>query len=641
MPDVVSLTSPQKELLADILLQVGTFRTKWAGWQERELLWMKWLHTGLATGRAISLGALFNATSTRDLEDKRSQFFSEWAWTRVKALHSRMISAPTNILPKVFGETEEDQRANERLMQFGVGIFGQLDDQKAEGFGGYSWDAAMKEQLGAYGKTAFWIRVSARGGVARVSAPFQNVRNLYHDLDVEPGERRRVVYEYTVPWSEVPALLIRFGGTQTINQSTKEDEENAVVVDYLVEHDGVVHRSIIVDGQPIRAEVLWRMENTTSIPMVIVSNPGGSHDTHDVRSGSNIVDPKVFFHAEPFYARAVPTLQFLEGLESLAADTAALSGLPIALHRRASSGQSEADPRELKPFGWIETIDDEQLSILQNVASGALPLDAAIERILRYLQSFFPDFLVSPDFPTTASGFSVNSQAISLASVFMQTWTRMAERAKKMLLKQVFLQHSVMASPFELHGILPEGGPFATQFRSSDYGDKFFDIDVLEPAEIPGQALQNMNLAVTAVQNDLSSHQLAMTTRLGINDARLEQDRMIDEKTRFDQESINRHKLIQRREEVQSLFAEADRENDPVRKATKRLEATLAQVELANLERQLLGAPNTGFQQNPQTGTPPEANPPQNTVNNPQDQALAQGVPSTGTQGRPRPEGQA
>jgi hypothetical protein len=630
--------------LAQIHDEIATLRTKWGSWQNLVDTWMRFLHQPQDYARALDVGTLFQAGTVQRIQERRSSYYSEWVLTARNALHSRLISAPTNILPNVFGETEKDLVMNERLIQLGVGIFNSLDDQMAESYGGYSWDARMKQQITDYGKTAFMVRVSANGSIARVSAPLLSPYSLYHDLDVEPGDRKRVVYEYPVKWADVPALITRYGGIPgTINMTGKVLTDEVLVSDYWLEQDQAVWHSVLIDGKAIRPDIIWPAIGTSSIPIVIVSNPGGSYNYQDTRGNRSAasrgaVDDRVAQHAEPFYSRAISQLRFLQGLESLSADMAALSGLPQYLHRRASTGEVGARPEDRKPFGWIELLEDEQLTVLRDVSTGSFTVDTAIHRILGYLRRFFPDGLVSPDFPTTASGFSVNSQTISLAEVFMTPWTGVAQRAKKMLIRHVIEQHQPMASPFELHGILPEGGEFATKFSSDDYPTKYFDIDVLEPAEIPGQAQQNMNLAERAVASGLVSKRTVRVTRLGINDPVAEGERVMLERVTESQEFLNIKKIEFLQERLEELRAAAKRKRTTVERFFARVRVSFAERALMSFQQQLLGT-QQGFTQQGVGGTPPEVNPAENTTENPDEMALGQGRQSSSTQGRPRPPG--
>ena len=633
------------QTLTRIKDEVGQFRTDWKTWQARYDVWMRWLHTSRSEkSSTTNIGTMLNAGDTRQVQQRRSKYFSEWAISRRNALHWRMLGAKTTVLPTVYGEDETERRAGEQLTQLALGIFALLDSQKVRGGGMYSWDADFKQRIADYGKVAFMPEVYDMGkGLAGVRARFLDVYNLYHDMDSEPGDLMRYAYEFNIKWREVPAYVRSIDGEFAPQRPQDKDEnDDAVVVTYWKEEhlgEGKVMRAILIDGRPIREDVEWLAEGFGSIPIVMERNQGASHSQQQIRSGNSLFsNAKNYYHAEPFYARAISQLEFLEGLESLRADAAALSSLPMFLWRRGKAGDSNAGNMEKYPLATIPLAEDEQLAVLDGISRGALSVDIAIDGVKRSLNDIFPDFLVSP-FPLNVSGFSANSQ-IEQSEIYMTPWTRMSEGGKKGLIEQVIEQHVLTPHlNFALRGVLPEGGRFATTFTVKDYPKGHFDIDFEEPAEIPGQALQAMNLATQGISNGTTSIWTANVTYLKRNDPMAEEDRKIDEQIRLDQESVNRRKLIQRREEVAALFAKAERLEKPENKAAAFLEATVARIEFDRLAQQLLGAPNTGFQQKPQRGTPPEVNPPENTTQNPDQLALGEGRQSSSTQGRPRPEG--
>lgn len=638
----ITLLSPDATALMEVQDAIGELRERWRPWQARYDIWMEWLHRGAGAGPEVaSLGSLFNKGPVVELKERRSVYFSEWVSTRRNALHSRIMSAKTNIQPAIYGDSEKDRFLGEGLVQLSLGLTKALDVQKVKGFGGYSWDGNMKQQITDYGKTVFMVQVTASEGEARLTAPLLDVKNVYHTLDSHPGDQQRVVYEREVRWSDVPGLVRQLKGDMLpARPDDKKPSDSVTISHFWQEWQGEVLRSLLVDGQPIRASVWWD-PGYRSLPIVIVSNPGGSHRSQNVGSGrSGSTDAQVYYHAEPFYARAISQLIFLEGLESLAADAAALAGLPVLLHRKAAGGESGADPSEVKPMGWIELLEDEQLNTLQGIAAGAFTVDNAIQRVYQNLQSVYPDFLVTPDFPAGTSGFAMNSQ-IGQARIYLTAPTRMAEMAKMMLMGQAIEQHQALApnASFHLRGILPEGGRFARKFSVEDYPSGHFDIEVQEPAEIPGEAALSMNIAVQGVQSGLISPWTARVTRLGISDPQAEADRVLAAAVEQGQSNINQEQLKQMRERVDALKAEAKRARSRETRETLKRQIMVAENDLAAFERQLGIAPEVGFEQAPEFGVPPSSNPPQNTTENPQLQAMAEGRQSVGVQGRPREPG--
>ena len=547
-------------------------------------------------------------------------------------------------------EGKAAQTSDEMLIQFGLSVFNQLDRQKIRGAGGFSWDYQLK-QMGTWtGKEAFMVRVYDAGGYLKVECPFVDPMNLYHDIDVLEGERLRVVRHYTVRWgdvnSHVAGLLGSIGGRggqyPISKPEKKKDDESVVCKDYWCrEPDGEIHHAILVDGQPVREGVIWTDHGHRRIPIVISSRPSAAHGFQGVKHGAaSVADTVAYYHAEPFYARAISPLRFLQGLESLAADGAALAALPIFLHRR-DGGRKGVQKQEIKPFAMLEMTTNEQLEVLRGINEGKIALDTAIQRVKGEMNDIYPDYLVSPNVPSGMSGFAFNSQ-ISQAKMFMVPWTRMDQAAKSELLASVIDQHQ-HAYPdlsFRLSGIMPEGGKFSRKFAVTDYPKEEFEIHVQEPAEIPGEELQNLQAAIQAVDAGLISRWTARVTKLGIGEPHKEQQRIDDEAFDASQENQNWEKLLRFGKKVDELRATARRAKGTSTKMAAEIALAQAEQYLEALRMQLQGAPQTGFEMQPEAGAPaPAQMPPQAGVDDPSMMALAQGRPPSGTQGRPRPKG--
>ena len=645
---MVTTLSPDTTALTRVLDDCAQLEERFSLWQARYQELQGFAFPGNRFGGIAQLGSIYDAGSAQQVQDARSVYVSEWVGTRGEALTNRRTQSKTTILPITHGDDKAAKLVDEAVVQWAHSVYDQLENQKVRGLGGFSWDYQMK-QMGTWtGKEAFMVRVYDAGGYLKVECPLIDPMNLYHDIDVLEGQQLRIIRHFTVRWGDVAKAAYgwlggRSGGLTVKKPDGKKDDESAVCKDYWRrDPDGKIHHAILVDGQPIREGVSWQDHGHRRIPIVIASRPSASHGFQGMKHGAaTVADTVAYYHAEPFFARAISPLRFLQGLEALAADGAALAALPVFIHRR-DGGRQGVRKQEIKPFALLEMTTNEQLEVLRGINEGKVPLDNAIQRIKAELNDIYPDHLVAPALSSNISGFSFNSQIISQARMFMVPWTRMDEAVKSELLSCVIDQHQ-HAYPdlaFRLSGIMPEGGKFSRQFAVSDYPTGEFRIDVREPAEIPGEEMQNLQAAISAVQAGGISWRTARLTKMGIGDPQREQDRIDDEAFEASQENQNWQKLLRFGKMADELRKKARRARGQSEKMAA--EIALAQIEeyLEALRMQIKGAPETGFTMQPEAGAPaPAQMPPQAGVDDPSMAALSQGRPPSGTQGRPRPKG--
>lgn len=658
---MANLISPSARALSIVQQDISDLEQMWSLWRARYLYWMSKSFPGNPMGQILTgIGTIFQTESVQELEDRRSRFISEWIGTRGQALTDIRTSAKTNVLSATFGEESKDQLADEGLVELATGIFNMLRKQKIQGMGGFSWDYALKMMGTWTGKEAFMVRVyKDRHGHAKVEAPFIDPYNLFHDIDTQEGDEHRVVRRFEVKWRDLPGEMARWtrGRADALpsppKPGDKKDDDYAVVSDYWRrDPDGKIWHSMLVDGgadsqgnrrfHPIRESVVWDDHGYGKLPIVVGSRPAANHGFQDAKhSGMTVKDAKAYYHAEPFYARAINLVIFQEGLESLAADGAALAALPIFLRWKGDGGDESRKP-EIKPFAMLEMATDEQLRILDGISQGRFTVDNALERIDRQLSSVFPDLLLSTGQVANVSGYSITSQ-ISQAKKYMVPWTRMDEAAKTELLRCAFDQHQNVYSDldFRVTGILPETGKFGRVFKAADY-PKDFDIDLQEPAEIPGEAQQKMALARALTEGDrpLASIWTARVD-VGIGQPHREQQRIDDERFHNSPENQNMEMVDRLVEKVKARRAERDRLDAG---SSEWLDAAIALVDAEDFlnakRQQLMGAPQTGFTMPREPGNPsPENMPPQMGVDDPNMAALAENRSPSGTGGRPRARG--
>jgi hypothetical protein len=656
---MVSVLSPSTHAQIRVEEDIAELRKRFEPWRGRYEHWMKFAfpYGGHAQVMA-NLGTLFDAGSVQSLEDKRSRYVSEWVGTRGEVLTSRRTRATTNILSASYGNKDGPLPENEKLVEFAMGIFSMLDRQKVRGMGGFGWDYQLK-QMGTWtGKEAFVVRVyesrSTSGArIAKVEAPFIDPFSLCHDIDTLEGEQHRIIRDFTVRWEDLPRLMQRWTAHQDrlpppIMPRSAKSTDLVTITDYWRrDPDGDIFHSIMIDGGknsqggqkmfPVREVVEWSDHGYGQTPIVVSSRPAATHGFHDGNGGG--LDAQVAYHAEPFYARAIPLLVFKQGLESLAADGAALAALPIFTHRKGTAGRG-VQKKDLKPFAFLEMATDEQLDVMRNIQDGRITVDTALARNAGELNEVWPDFLVSPGVLPNVAGYSFNSQ-IGQAKMYMVPWTRMDEVAKDQLLALVIDQHvsKHAALPFLITGIMPHGGKASRKFVVGDYPKGDFEIEIQEPAEIPGEALQKANMAKQMTDGErpfVSMWQARVD--LGIGQPHREQERI-------DDEAYARSPEKQSWNNLQRLGKDINEFRDEAKKHKAGTPAWLAaQVAAGEGEKilaakmaQLSGAPQTGFTQPAEPGNPPpEALPAQETIDNPNDEALANNRPPTGTTGRPR-----
>ena len=638
---------------------ISSLDFQFSGWQQRFLQWMAYAFPGNPIGAVMShLGSIYDAGGVKRVEDSRSRYVSSWISTRVNASLNRRTASKTNILPIVYGDDDADEKMVERrqkLVQFGDGLFTALDWQKARGAGGFSWDYQMK-QLGTYcGKVAFHTRVYPDGKDRLcVQAPFLDPLNLTHDIDVEENQVLRIVHKMTMRWSDIPTFVEGYTAGRADALPTPDmplgmkPAEKAIIQSYWRrDPDGSIHRALLINAgkegktpMPIRQGVTWTDHGYDRLPITVLSRPEATHN-FQLTIAEMTLNSQTYYHAVPFYAAAIPELRFLEGLESLAADGAALAALPIFLHKK-EGGRDGVNKRDIKPFAFLELATNEQLQVLQNITQGSVTVDSAIQRIKQNLNDVWPDFLVGQAFQDSgSSGFKFNSQ-IGQAKMYMVPWTRIDETAKRELVANVVSQHQNVypGKFFYLTGVV-ETTRYAIKFGVKDYPEGDFDIDFEEPAEIPGEELQNLQAAIQATQAHLVSLRTARITKLGISDPDAEQKLVDDDEFHMSPEAAGIRKLEKLQAKVQDLEAEAQDTTDGSKKQVQaQIALVAAKQELKAVRQSFLGAPNSGYQMNQDPNNPAPAQlPPQAGVENPDILAAAQGQTRAGTQGRPRPKG--
>lgn len=621
-----------------------------ADWRVRYRRWMRYAFPDGHSSVNAQLGSFYNSGGTKTVNTTRSRYISEWVPTRARTLINRRTSAKTNVISQTY-ETEQGKAEGEWPIELARGLFKMADQQVFEGMGGISWDVNLKTMGTNVGKEAFMVRVyDAGNGRAKVEAPFIDPYNLFHDVATNEGERHRVIRKFTVPWRGVPDAVRKWqrGRPDALSIPEKPRDRKlgdpAVIIDYWRrDPDKSIWHAMFVEGNPIRASVEWNDHGYRRFPIVVSSNAGANQGFYDVRDNT-LRNSKYYNHAEPFYVNAINLLIFLEGLEGLNADGAALSSLPMFKHRVGEGGARGVEESDIQPGGFYELAEGELLEVMRDLQQGRITTDQAIQRIKEDLNAVWPDFLVSPNVPQGTSGFSFNSQ-ISQAKTFMVTETLMDEKAKTEFLRCAIDQHQNMFSDldFGLSGILPEGGTRLRLFKAADYPDDF-ELDIQEPAEIPGEVLQNIQKAKGVLELGILS-MWDVRVDLGVGQPHVIQQRI-------DDEAIHDHPINQQDRILQVRQSELDGAKFALRTATEggenreniinlRILVHRAQERVADVRRQFLGQ-GLPFQQAPQPGNPPpEALPPQAGLNSPNDQALAEGVSPSGTGGRPRPEGTA
>ena len=636
--------------LDKVLGDIDSLTRQFQPWRDRYTHWMSRAFPGQQYSEVVAdLGTLFDANGgAKPVTERRSRFISQWIGTRGEVLTNRRTAAKTNVLSNTYGDKPEDRVENEGIIELAMGIFRNLDKAKVRGMGGFSWDQGMKQLSTWTGKTAFIPRVyqdPKNPGGLLVEAPFLDPFNLYHDIDTLDGEEHRIVRPFTIKWSNIPAMVLKWsGGRDGVQIPLKPDtaklNDDVVVHDYWRrDPDGKIWNSMIVNGIPIIKSVEWSDHGYTQLPIVIVSRPAANHSFQDIQTSKmSTKDAQTYYHAEPFYARAIPLISFLEGLESLAADGAALAALPMLLHRK-DGGKEGVKKRDIGPLAFLELSGQEQLGVLHGIADGRVTVDNAIERIKSQLNEVFPDFLVSPGVLANVAGYSFNSQ-VSQAKMYMVPWTRVDEAAKTQALECIMDQHRNVPAfkdkSFMISGILPSGSRFSRKFGVKDYPKERFEVDFQEPPEIPGQALQRAALATQMRDSGFISTWTGRVD-MGMGQPHVEQERIDDEAHRNSPEYKNWQNRVRFGELIRLARAEVGKH--PIGSAewiAARMALSELEDVLKSMQQQLAGAPQAGFTQSPQPGNPdPRFLAPQETIDNPNDQALARGVPPTGTLGSP------
>ena len=629
-------------------------------WRMRVDFWMRYAFPGNPISSVMAgTGTIYETEAVQSIASKRSRFISEWVGSRGETLRNRRTASKTNILPNTYGSP-----GSEKLIELGHGIFNELNRSKVRGMGGFSWDYNLKNMGTWLGKEAFMVRVYDDGsGTACVEAPFIDPYNLSHDIDVNDGEQLRVVRDMTIKWGDVPNFIQSYstangwGASETMTVAKpdgKKDSEYTKINDYWrrdpIQRKGQgsqkryvskIWHAVMIDGKPIRERVAWDDHGYTTLPIVISARPSANHEFQDISHADKMStkDAKTYYHAEPFYARAINLLIFLEAMEGLRADGAAAS-LPIFLRNK---GDSNVDTRlpELKPFGEVNQADNEVIKVMEGLSRGQFTLDKAIEQLNSQLNQIYPDYLVSPDIASGTSGYAYNSQ-ISQAKMYMVPWSQMDEAAKYALLESVIDQHRNIHPnlSFNLAGILPSGGRFSSTFAVKDYPTGSFEIDIQEPAEIPGEELQNQTLAIQGVESGLVSKWRARVTKLGMSDPQAEQERIDDEMfhaSPVNQNAMYMERLSLRADELSEKAQSFPRGSKEWKAATLAFDAVNTVLVGAKMQYTM---PPGGAQAAGQTANPQNmALPPQQTTDDPNMKAMAQGKPPTGTEGRSRPEG--
>ena len=547
--------------MQDITESIDFLKDAFRGWRQDFEKYMAFAFPGLSPSAVVSqIGSIYQEGPTRDVTETRSVYLSEWVGTRGERIIDRRTSAKTNFISTFYGKDAINRLNDERIIELGLSIFKDLDDQMISGIGGISWDMRLKAMGTWTGKQAFMTRVyKGRDGFLHVDAPLIEVYSLYHDVDVGPEDRLRVVREFTKKWSDLPAFYAQFGDG-TIQAPPlpdgKKPNEEATICDYWCrEPDGELYHAYMVnigtDSQgaprhvPLREEVSWTNHGHTTMPITVVPRliTPGEFGQASRLPGTSSFHSKYRHHALPFFARAMNPILFYQGLESMAADAAGMNALPIFQHFQPTDGSPPAK-KPVVPMAMWEMAEGERVEILKGIQQGQVTVSEAIARIKAELNDVFPDFLVSPGVLPNIAGYAFNSQ-IEQASIYMTSWTRMDEACKRALLKSVIEQHknTFPKDAFKVHGIMPsDGRRFGHRFDASDYPEEEFDVDVEEPAEIPGKLAQQANLGMQLHQAGAIS-MFAFRTSMGIGQPQKMQEQIDDELFESSPENQNVEKV--------------------------------------------------------------------------------------------------
>lgn len=665
MPSIYA--AAQERIEADIAELDAQFQPYFALLRE----WLSSPFAGMPVAQVLSsgaLGTLYQNGSVQQIESARSVYRSAWPKTRGEALIYRRTSARINILPTVPGKDRAARLKNEGMTHFMLSRFRDLERQKAEGMGGFSWEHQHASLSTWTGKAPYQVRVwPGQDGYLRVSCPFIDPLALMHDIDTQPWEQHRVVTYRSVPWADLEQTLAKLtqGRANMYIQPTQEskDQKNghALVADYWRRSTAANGKSrlthaFMVEGgrssqgqqqwQPVRDVVEWDDHGYRKLPIVVPARPDATlhfQDPKQLAGGGALsgLQARTLRHAVPFYAAALDELKFLNGLESLRADDAALAAALILMHRGGLP--HDKTENDVKPgVNILEMVEGEELELLNNIASGRISLDAAITSRYQRLSDHFPDSLVNYQGSAGEAGYAINSK-IENAELYMVPWTHLDEISGELLIQSIVDQHrhAWKDKKFKLSGIMPEGsGRFQGEFGVADYPSGEFEVDIQRPAEIPGKRLETQNLIKTDLELGLISPRQAMVLR-----GDPEPERTLEE---IEQAQYEASLEVTNWRNIERFGVELDVRREAARKLPKgSAQSIAARVAVAGMEQylaarkaQFSAAPPTGYTDPVQPSNPvQEVLPAQQTANNPNFASLATKQPSTGTTGRPRAAG--
>lgn len=628
--------------------------------------WLSYPFAGMPVAQVLTssaLGSAFERGPVREVEPQRSVYRTSWPKTRGEALIYHRTAARPNVLPTVVGHDAAARKKNEGMTHFVLSRFRDLERQKAEGMGGFSWDHQHASLSTWTGKVAYEVRVWPDAkGYLQVSCPFIDPLALMHDIDTQPWEQHRVVVYRYMRWADIHETLA--GLTQKranmyierTQESKDTKNEFALVADYWCRKgkEGLTH-SYMVDGgktsqgkqqwQNVRDTVEWSDHGYRKLRVVVAARPDATlqFQKTEGHQALSAVQARALRHAVPFYAGALDEIKFLNGLESLRADDAALAAAYIL--KRKGFGADDDTGKDLMPgVNTFDLTDEQAIEVLNNIASGRVSLDTAIKDGYSKLSDHFPDNLVNYQGSAGEAGYAINTKLDS-ALIYLVPWTHLDEISNELMIGSIIDQHQYVWKDekykFKLSGIMPEGsGRFQGDFTVKDYPDGEFDVDIQRPVEMAGKKLELQARIKGDLELGLISPRMA---RIARGDP--EPDRTDEEinQARFDASEVNVNW-----DNIERFGAKLDVRRRAVAKLPRGSAARFsANVAIAGMEQylealkiQFAAAPQTGYTDPAQASNPTqEILPAQQTSNNPNFASMATKQPSTGTTGRPRAAG--
>lgn len=545
-------------------------------------------------------------------------------------------------------------RQQERSSLHEMFLHGVIRHQNAEHAAMYGQDvlAILAKHIATTAKVAGMPYVSEKNGAVVIRWDIYDPLTVLHDF----GRRgvRRFAHETIEDFSEVDRLIQEKNLTYPARWGDHADKQKdkptpVIVADLYCEYapvDGTppsVWNCIMVDGEPTetrlmegwdRLPLFWRVANGGANSYQAAAGAGPTPQSRHVAAQPDFVRN----HALPWFAHLEHTMKTYQDAKSLELDALWESVHPIKIKRVMDNGQYELEGGQWGPGATVTLPKDVAIEYLQKQPV-SLDQFSVVRTHEEDMFRGYPRELHGMAAFAGQSGVHFHEQQDITELVVLPYANAMADFLKDML-QETTRQFRQLKGSIHLEGKHQTGERMGDEwerdFTAKDLPDSTVMRIKLSP-QIPKDDARSADIFRNATESKMVDRVTGRAIA-GLDDP-LQLERNIRQQEINDRVEMQTLDMIaNKRQKVKEAAEKVAAADGPVKKASARIDLAIAKRELATLEAQFAGKPQSGFTQDGKAGNmPPGTLPNQAAVQSPQRMLMANGQPTTGMGGRPGP----